>query len=209
MLGDSQFPQKFPRTLAGTWLSNEVRRLYPTRTLFEHTQREYEFRHFYEACRIPLGTFLYRLLANRQDVEDLYQEVFRRFWVHLLALPAGPLEKSEEMKWLFTVARHLAVDHYRKQGKLQTTSIDEVEQTHMTPGRLEDQVCEQDHLVRALARMTPMYRMCLVLQDLYGYSQQEIAEQLDIAKKTVSSNVLRARKQLLTVLEDVHRDQQK
>ena len=74
---------------------------------------------------------------------------------------------------------------------------------------MEDQLCELERLQWVLARMIPMYRICLVLQDLYGYSQKEIATRLNITEKTVSTNVLRGRKQLLTVLDDVRRNKEK
>jgi DNA-directed RNA polymerase specialized sigma24 family protein len=53
-----------------------------------------------------------------------------------------------------------------------------------------------------------MYRFCFVLQVIYGYSQQEIADSLGISKKTVSSNVLRGRKQLLLALNTIRQQQQ-
>ena len=68
-------------------------------------QQELFFRTIYEEYKKPLGTFLYRLLAQKQEVEDLYQEVLKKFWIHLRT--AQKLPTSEETKkWLFTVARN-------------------------------------------------------------------------------------------------------
>ncbi len=167
-------------------------------------QRELFFRTVYEEYKKPLGTFLYRLLAQKHEMEDLYQEVFAKFWRHLQSLHKLPTTE-ETKKWLFTVARNQAIDQYRKQSKLPSEPLEEIEQTLCESPPMEDQLCELERLQWVLTHMSPMYRICLVLQDLYGYSQKEIATLLNINEKTVSTNILRGRKQLLAVLDDVRR----
>jgi hypothetical protein len=44
--------------------------------------------------------------------------------------------------------------------------------------------------------VSPQYRVCVLLQNVWGYSQREIAETLKITEKAVSSNVSRGHKQL-------------
>ena len=45
--------------------------------------------------------------------------------------------------------------------------------------------------------------MCVLLQDVWGYSQREIAETLAISEKAVSSNVSRGHKQLRTAYQNM------
>jgi RNA polymerase sigma-70 factor, ECF subfamily len=167
-------------------------------------QRELFFRTVYEEYKKPLGAFLYRLLAQKYEMEDLYQEVLTKFWRHLETLHKLPTTE-ETKKWLFTVARNQAIDRYRKQSKLLSEPLEEAEQTLCEATLMEDQLCELERLQWVLTHMSPTYRICLVLQDLYGYSQKKIAALLNISEKTVSTNVLRGRKQLLALLDDVRR----
>ncbi len=166
--------------------------------------RELLFRTVYEEYKKPLGTFLYRLLAQKHEMEDMYQEVLTKFWKHLQTLHKLPTSE-ETRKWLFTVARNQVIDQYRKQSKLSSEPLEEVEQIHSESTTIENQLCEREPLQQAFTRMSHMYRICLVLQDLYGYSQKEIATLLNINEKTVSTNVLRGRKQLLALLDDIRR----
>jgi RNA polymerase sigma-70 factor (ECF subfamily) len=167
-------------------------------------QREHFFLKVYEEYKKPLGTFLFRLLARKDETEDLYQDVLIKFWFHLQRHQNFPTPE-ETKKWLYTVAHHQVIDKYRRGGRLLSEPADTIANTLYDPTPMEDRLSEQDHLEWALRQMSPMYRICLVLQDLYGYSQKEIANILNITPKTVSTNVLRGRKQLLAALDDTHR----
>lgn len=171
-------------------------------------QRDLFFRTVYEELKKPLGAFLYRLLGEKQEMEDFYQEVLKKFWIHLQTVPKLPTS-DETKKWLFTVARNQVIDHYRRQGKFQSGPLEDGEHLLSESTLMEDRLCELERLQWVLSRMSPAYRVCLVLQVLYGYSQKEIATQLNITEKTVSTNVLRGRKQLLTVLDDVRQNKEK
>jgi RNA polymerase sigma factor (sigma-70 family) len=113
-----------------------------TEPMIAYAVREHVFRSCYEDLKKPFGTFLYHLLAHQQEVEDLYQETFKKFWEHLRSLPIHSLPTKEDAKkWLFTVARNQIIDQYRKQKKLSTEPFEETEQTLAAPGLLEDQLC--------------------------------------------------------------------
>lgn len=165
-------------------------------------KKEKFFREVYEEYKKPLGTFLYRLLAQKYEMEDMYQEVLKKFWDHLQTIDELPTP-GETGGWLFTTARRQVIDQYRKQNKLISEPLGEVEQKLYQPISIEDLLCDQERLQWAFANMSSMYRICLVLQCLYGYPQKEIARQLQIKKQTVSTNVLRGRKQLSMLLDDI------
>lgn len=168
-----------------------------------HRVKQERFRTVYEEYKKSLGTFLYHLLAQKDEMEDLYQEVFKKFWVYLQNSQELP-NPEQTKKWLYTVARHLVIDKYRKEGKLSSDPLENVEQTLYEPVLTEERLLDWERLQWVLTKMTPKYRICLVLQELYGYSQKEIAALLKITKQTVSTNVSRGRKQLI-VLDNLRR----
>lgn len=59
---------------------------------------------------------------NRQLAEDITQEAFLRFFSKELNL-----ESSKELPYLYTIARNLCIDEYRK---IQTESLDVVADIH-------------------------------------------------------------------------------
>lgn len=68
----------------------------------------------------------------------------------------------------------------------------------LTETGFEERVCELICIQQALTEMSPQYRVCVLLQDLWGYTQQEIAASLGIRESAVSANVSRGHKQLRT-----------
>jgi RNA polymerase sigma-70 factor (ECF subfamily) len=55
---------------------------------------------------------------------------------------------------------------------------------------------------RAIARLRPEYRSCILLRHVEGYSYEEIAESLELPLGTVKTYIHRARNELRVYLED-------
>jgi RNA polymerase sigma-70 factor (ECF subfamily) len=60
---------------------------------------------------------------------------------------------------------------------------------------------EHEELQRLIANLSEEYREPLMLQVMFGYSGEEIAEQLNLNKNTVMTRLFRARNQLKEQLE--------
>ena len=68
---------------------------------------------------VPIHRFLLSLLGNRSDAEDLTQDTFLRALAKIHHFnPERPFRP-----WVFTMARHLAISHWRRQRP--TTPLDE------------------------------------------------------------------------------------
>ena len=55
---------------------------------------------------------------------------------------------------------------------------------------------------RAIARLRPEYRACILLRHVEGYSYEEIADTMDLPLGTVKTYIHRARNELRGYLED-------
>src|SRR5436190_1138157 len=55
---------------------------------------------------------------------------------------------------------------------------------------------------RAIARLRPEYRACILLRHVEGFSYEEIAQTLDLPLGTVKTYIHRARNELRSYLED-------
>jgi RNA polymerase sigma-70 factor, ECF subfamily len=153
------------------------------------------FTELVSSIQVPLCSYLARLVGNTELGRDLTQETLIRAWTNL-----PELHEADHFKgWLYRIGTNLARSHLRRARRLQWFSWIQMEdgtssQVPSTPGP-EAGVSEADELEATLARLSPQYRTCLLLQVIGGFSQRDIARLLGISEKSVSSNVSRAREQ--------------
>ena len=176
-----------------------------------HAKDWMAFERLYEYYRNPLGQRLVYLVGDREVAYDLYQDTFEHLWRKLS--PENPVRNFDA--WLYEIAKNLAIDYLRRTKRviflaLPEDSSDELgSQTLLgflsVPGH-EEHICEIACVRQALAQMSPQYRICLLLQVMWGYSQHEIATSLGISEKSVSANVSRGRAQLRAAYRDMVND---
>jgi RNA polymerase sigma-70 factor (ECF subfamily) len=139
-----------------------------------------------------------RLSGSAAQADDLVQETYARALGGEASFQAGTNLRA----WLCRILRNAFVDAHRKT-RLETTSDDDAIVDPPDPGaelaRLR-QVTSAD-LRRALDALSPDAR-AIVLLDLEGFSEPELAEILGVAQGTVKSRLFRARAALRARLGD-------
>ncbi|WP_240670168.1 sigma-70 family RNA polymerase sigma factor [Actinoplanes solisilvae] len=133
----------------------------------------------------PLLNFLIGLTGGeRHAAEDLLQETMIRAWRHLDSVPE---ESENARRWLFTVARRVAIDavRMRKARPAETSVLDlsRIPAADDTP----DTVLAIDALRRAVGSLSQAHRR--ILSELYfeGHSTRETATLLGVPVGTVKS----------------------
>ena len=146
-----------------------------------------------------LMRYLLYLTGNREESEDLFQEV----WMRVLVRGGQYDAKARFDTWLLTIARNLVIDQRRKRT---AQSLDEIiEHAHndenspefelaadgLSP--LEHFAAEQDRtrLAAALMHLDPIYREVLVLRFHEELSLEEIANVTKSPLSTVKSRLYR------------------
>jgi RNA polymerase sigma-70 factor (ECF subfamily) len=156
-----------------------------------------------------LHDFAYHLTANESEADDLVQETYAR----ALGAAGSFVEGSNLKAWLFRILRHLFIDSYRRQrdrrteGGLDTTDAEAPPGAHPAQHELEQGQLKQvvgHEIEAALMRLTPDARL-VVLLDLQGFDEAEMASLLECAPGTVKSRLFRARATLRELLRD-HRE---
>lgn len=131
------------------------------------------FAELYERHRRAVFTFLVHLTGARATAEDLLQEAFLRVWRARAAYRAS----GQFRAWVLTVARHLAADHFRRQGLVwedDPAALDTVVSAEM-PDRRAEARDELARVQRALADLAPAQREVILLSRLAGLDAAEIA----------------------------------
>jgi RNA polymerase sigma-70 factor (ECF subfamily) len=174
---------------------------------------EAAFRELVRRYERPVFSLLYRMVRDRTLAEDLSQETF-------IKVLNGIKSYRPEFKfssWIFKIANNAAIDHIRRKS-LDTLSLDGAPDAE-TPEAMkataiqldakgESPLQELEHrelgsaIERAIGRLRPEYRACILLRHVDGYSYEEIAETLDLPLGTVKTYIHRARNELRTYLED-------
>ncbi|WP_341501570.1 sigma-70 family RNA polymerase sigma factor [Gallaecimonas sp. GXIMD4217] len=154
----------------------------------------------FEALVAALHGDLYRYglwLTNDASVsEDLVQETFLRAWKSLDSLKDEKAAKA----WLITILRRENARRFERK-RFDMSEYDEARVEDTTSTGQEGQFSQLE-LRRQISRLEAEYREPLVLQVLFGYSGEEIAQMLDLNKNTVMTRLFRARNKLKEALNE-------
>lgn len=153
----------------------------------------------YETHYDDIYYFLLYFTGRQEDAEDMVQEVFSRL---LKILPK--YDGRVTMKtWLFSIAKHVAIDQYRKQ-KWQRLFSDSWLALMTTKEGLPEEVLdtkeEMDSVQRALQKLAPDQRIVVILRYIKEYSVKETAEILAIPETKVRVDCHRGLKALQNIL---------
>ena len=115
--------------------------------------------------RVPITSYVYRLVGNRSEAESLAQETFLRV-----------LQKADRYDypkrfstWFYTIARNLATDFLKKKRAIVPDDFHSLSESVVGPGNPEagQEAAsreELDQLVRALQQLPVTYREVVVLR---------------------------------------------
>lgn len=132
------------------------------------------------------------------DAEDIVQESLLRTWLANAARPIGSAKA-----FLFTVARHLAIDSIRRQKKSPITAMSDLAVLDvMDDGRnpveaaaVSDEIAL---LADAIDSLPPQCREIILLRKLQGLPQREVAALLSTTEAAVGQQVCRGILRLVT-----------
>jgi len=145
---------------------------------------------------------LWRLLGNRADAEECFQETF------LAALKYASVEAIRNASaFLQRLATARAMDRLRKRYRQQSAiddSADPAAAVSSRPGPVESVVAAElsDQLRRALARLGEQQAQAFALHALSGWSYDEIGRQLGLSSSNVGVTIHRARRRLQELLAE-------
>jgi RNA polymerase sigma-70 factor (ECF subfamily) len=155
---------------------------------------------------------LWRLLGNRADADDCFQETF------LAALQFSRAQSVRHWSALLQrLATARAVDRLRSRYRLRnamgglTGDSDVDAATSPRPGPVELAAASElsDRLRSALARLPDQQAEIFSLHALSGWSYEEIGRQLNLSASNVGVTLHRARHRLGELLHELIDDQQK
>ena len=174
--------------------------------------REDAFRELVRRYERPVFSLIFRMVRESATAEDLAQDTFIKVLNHIDKYrPEFKLSS-----WLFKIANNVAIDHLRRRqiatismsGSPHAGTASEVEATSFDIASDDESALDEmeskelgSAIEKAIARLRPEYRSCILLRHVEGRSYEEIAATLDLPLGTVKTYIHRARHQLRESLD--------
>lgn len=163
------------------------------------------FNDLYKKYHFDLFNFLYYMVQNREQAEDLVQEVY----IRVLKSYQHFKGESSEKTWLIAIARNVAIDFFRKQKGLNQRMIKKVEIFDLKvkdESPLPDEILFQSEetrlMYRCLEKCTIDQRSVIILRYIQELSILETAQVLGWKESKVKTTQHRAIKQLKTFMNE-------
>jgi RNA polymerase sigma-70 factor (ECF subfamily) len=154
------------------------------------------FAELVRANEYRVASVLYRLLDDFRDVEEATQDVFVQAWRNL-----GRFRGHAQLfTWLYRIAVNEALARRRRKRH----DVQELDERLAAAPDPEPGLREL--LVRELAALPFEYRAAVVLRDVEGLSNAEVAEVLGISVAAAKSRIHRGRMQIRAALERWEQD---
>ncbi|TFJ93784.1 RNA polymerase sigma factor SigX [Lentibacillus salicampi] len=169
------------------------------------------FEKFYENYHRDLYHFVFYMVKDKETCEDLVQEVY----INVMKSYHSYKGESSEKTWLFSIARHITMDYFRKQkrkrkriaeffdwGKRGAFIRDE--------NPLPEELTLRNEMIRNvycyLDKCTPEQKSILILRYIQSFSIQETAAILNFSISKVKTTQHRG---LKVLRKYIHLEQQK
>ena len=166
------------------------------------------FNELYDQLKDDLYRWIYSIMRNYDDTEEVFQETTIRLFRHI-----GSLRKAGSFSsWLYRLVINQCNSHRKREGRKGHASLDESievkpdnyvfrQAAPESPGkalmRKEIRAQINDHI----SRLPKKQRMAVLLFDVKGYSIREVAEQLGSSEGAVKFNIHEGRKKLRASLD--------
>lgn len=153
---------------------------------------------------------IYHMTSNREDSNDLLQDVFARAYRSLKRFRG----QSAFYTWIYTIATNLTLNFLKKRGRRQTYSLDDIDQgierdqefieatSGSDPFREAGLNELQQKLNEAMMKLSEDHRAVVTMFDIQGLPHAEIAKIVKVSEGTVRSRLFYAHRQLQSLLSD-------
>ncbi len=146
--------------------------------------------------------YIYRLVGNNYEAEDLAQETFIKAFQKYHTLK----DKTKAKSWLYSIARNVTIDFFRKNKHYSVPLDSQIMENYARATAVDyrDDVMKMEvskELAKSLENLSEDDRRIVKLLYFEGFSYKEIGEVLNMNQNTLKSRLHRARKVLLEIIQ--------
>ena len=199
-------PLPFSGGAAGTGMTLDHRQNSDDATLISRVQRgdELAFREVVERYQTKVYSIIYGILRNRNDAEDIAQQVFTKVFFAIKRFDS----RSALLTWIYKITVNECYDYLRKRRVrklVYESDFSEEDAQRFARSEpavdanpsVESDLAGRDYMVKLLSKVSPEDRSLLLLKEVEGHSVEELAEMTGMNQNTVKVRLFRARQKLL------------
>lgn len=169
------------------------------------------FHELFTAFQPQLKSYLYRLMANRNDMEDLAHDVFIISFENIKGFRGAASLKT----WVFTIATNEARRRLKNRKKWVVDTLDRSRQLAHSDDELMNRIEQAnqlspqgayeirehiDYCFTCVSKMLPLQQqIALILKDIYGFKIKEIGEIMDATAARVKHYLHNARQKMIEI----------
>jgi RNA polymerase sigma-70 factor (ECF subfamily) len=163
--------------------------------------RKAEFDRIFTEYSAPIYNYALRMVGDADRAADIAQDTFIKAYRKLDTLT----ETASTRSWLYRIATNTAIDEMRRRRHVAAPGLEDdrpMEPEDGGPGP-ETQVLSglmDERISRALLRLRPNHRQCLILSDVEDMSAVQIGEVMGMSSGAVSVLLCRARGEMRSLL---------
>jgi RNA polymerase sigma factor (sigma-70 family) len=160
-----------------------------------HEEEAYSY--LYDHYSRALFTIIYQVIPQQENAEDVLQQTFLKIWKNIEMY--DPI-KGRIYTWMINIARNQALDHVRsKEFNKQNKTTELTDNVYIEKSVSSN--AGDPGLQKVLEQLPEENRKLLEFSYFQGYTQQEIAEMMNIPLGTVKTRLRTTIIQLRKILE--------
>ena len=162
------------------------------------------FREVVERYQAKVYSIIYGILRNRNDAEDIAQQVFAKVYFSIKNFDF----RSSLLTWVYKITVNECYDYLRKKRvrklvyESDFTQEDSERMTAAEPavdGQLlvDERLAQQDLVVKLLSKVSEEDRSLILMKEVEGHSVEELAQMTGMNENTIKVKLFRTRQKLL------------
>ena len=173
---------------------------------------ELAFRELVERYQAKIFSIIYGILRNRNDAEDISQQVFSKVYFSIRNFDF----RSSLLTWIYKITVNECYDYLRK--KRVRRLVYESDFSHEESQRMEAsdpaidpavpvdaRLAQRDLAVKLLAKVSQEDRSLILLKEVEGHSVEELAQMTGMNENTIKVKLFRTRQKLLKAAQRLGR----
>lgn len=150
----------------------------------------------------PLYSLAYQVTGAERFAQDVVQEVFVALWRDANRFDPS---RGAVAPWLFSLARHKAIDLVRREANIRKRTADVDLEFHESGDDVDQETWQRirkEKVLAAIEELTPVQREALELAFFGGLTHVEVADRLEIPLGTAKTRIRSALLRLRDILGD-------
>jgi RNA polymerase sigma-70 factor (ECF subfamily) len=173
---------------------------------------EMAFREIVERYQAKVYSIIYGILRNRNDAEDIAQQVFSKVYFSIGNFDS----RSSLLTWTYKITVNECYDYLRKKRVRKLVYESDFSEEDSRKMENSDSVSEQgpavdvalarrDLAMKLLEKVSDEDRKLILLKEVEGHSVEELAEMTGMNENTIKVKLFRARQKLLKASQKLFR----